>query len=311
MPRPFTTASVDDSLETLRKDRPAYSELIDIFGPLLRSREHLVTEFRAEFNADSSDNSPKLPALTAAGQQQGVHLLAGNDLRAFAALLQRSATTLFPILGVLLHVEELEAAVRKHLAAENIQLADLVRLRLDGDEPGITRAAESMNLPAASLGFVLENILTPVLAALTAGIAEPDTWGDWKQPNCPVCGSLPAFAYLSLREPAHTEQLVSGGGRKYMHCGLCGHDWRVRRDACPSCGIDETEKRELLFAEETPRERIEACHYCDSYSLCIDLRQYETLPALDTVPLSLLHLDILAQDKSLRPLAWNTWNTLR
>ncbi|MGE4292024.1 MAG: formate dehydrogenase accessory protein FdhE [Desulfovibrio sp.] len=303
MPRPFTTASVDDSLEILRRDRPAYAELIDFFGPLLRTRERLVAEFKTD--------CPELPAHSETARQQGVHLLAGNDLSAWEALLNRAAGELYPVLGKLLNISDMEALVRTHLEATGSGLAALVRLRLEGDEPALARIGESLGLPTPSLGFVLENILFPVLGALTSQLTEPATWGDWKQPSCPICGSLPAFAYLSLREPAHTEQLVSGGGRKYMHCGLCGHDWRVRRDACPGCGTAETEKRELLFAEETPRERIEACHSCNSYSLCIDLREYETPPALDTVPLGLLHLDILAQGKSLRPLAWSTWNTLR
>lgn len=297
-----SSASVDESLETLRRDRPAYGELVDFFGPLLRARERLAGELRAD--------CPPPPPGYADARARGLPLLADNDLSAWSGQLERCAAELLPVLGGMLRIEDPAGRLRAHLERFDASLADLARLRLAGEESGLQRAAEDMNLPAPTLVFLLEQILGPVLGAVAAQLEEPETWGDGKL-ACPVCGSLPAFASLSRREPAHTEQIVGGGGRKYLHCGLCGHAWRVRRDACPGCGAADAAQRELLFAEGSPRERIEVCHACESYLLCIDLREYDVPPAPETVPLGLLHLDILAQGRELRPLVRSTWNALR
>ncbi|MEF2144058.1 MAG: formate dehydrogenase accessory protein FdhE [Desulfovibrionaceae bacterium] len=303
MTQQIRSQSVEASLEQLRRNRPAYAELVDTFQPLLCARERLAAAF--------SEKCPAPPAANSAARRQGAHLLAGQDLLPWSDLLDASADTLLPILGQILNIPDLEQNFRAHLRGRGGSLAELARDRLAGDENALLRVSESMSMGAAPLSFILENIMAPVLSAISAQIKPLANWSEWAQPNCPVCGSLPSFAFLSLREPVHTEQLVSGGGKKHLHCSLCGHDWRVRRDTCTACGSSETEQREIIHAEGVPGERIEACGYCGSYCLCVDLRQYDAVPAPETVPLGLVHLDILAQGKKLRPLAWTVWNSLK
>jgi FdhE protein len=106
------------------------------------------------------------------------------------------------------------------------------------------------------------------------------------------------------------DQLVGGGGKKFLHCSLCGHDWRFMRNTCPACGNDENESREVFYTDNAKFERIEACHKCGKYCLNVDMRECEPLPDLDTIQIGLIHLDIFARENGLEPISPTLWNTL-
>ncbi|SKA81879.1 FdhE protein [Paucidesulfovibrio gracilis DSM 16080] len=303
------TDSVRSSLQRLCQERPAYRQLTEVFAPLLEHAETL--------RADLTPTCPALPPHGETFKAQGIPLLTGNDLTTWNQPLDQSLARMAPVLETLLERPDLEALLRDQMERTGLTPAHLVLPLLQGDEPALNRLATALEqgrdepaIDPGRLGFFLHHVLSPVLSAAAATLPEPETWGDWKEPICPICGSLPAFATLSPREPVHTEQIVSGGGRKHLHCGLCGHHWRIRRDACPGCGQADSEQRELLFARDAARERIEICHSCNGYALCVDLREFDPVPALETVPLALLHLDMVARERGLRPLFRTIWNVL-
>lgn len=306
------TDSVRSSLQRLCQERPAYQQLADVFAPLLECAELLREEL--------APTCPALPPHAQTLKGQGIPLLIGNDLKTWDQALDQSLKRMAPVLETLLERPGLEALLRDQMQRSGRTPADLVLPLLQGDEAAIKRLATELEqdrkdrdepaIDPGRLGFFLHHVLSPVLSTAAAMLPEPATWGDWKEPVCPVCGCLPAFASLSPREPAHTEQIVSGGGRKHLHCGLCGHHWRIRRDACPGCGQADSEQRELLYAQDATRERIEVCRACNGYALCVDLREYDPVPALETVPLALLHLDMVARERGLRPLFRSIWNVL-
>lgn len=155
---------------------------------------------------------------------------------------------------------------------------------------------------------MIEATIPPLLNAMRTRLGELIPREGWEQGTCPMCGSLPAMACLSPKENHDLESLVGGGGRKYLHCALCGHDWRYRRDACPACNNDDQHTREVLYDENNRRERIEACEQCGTYLVSIDLREYDPLPHLSVAPMSFVHLDIIARQREYSPLTPSIWN---
>ena len=104
--------------------------------------------------------------------------------------------------------------------------------------------------------------------------------------------------------------LAGGGGKKHLHCSLCGTDWVFRRGACPSCGKEGNDVMEMLRESKNAQgERLDWCTKCKTYCPSVDLRERDTTPNLDALALGLLHLDMVAAKKGLHPINPSFWNT--
>ncbi|MBQ2516858.1 MAG: hypothetical protein II543_06325 [Desulfovibrio sp.] len=57
-------------------------------------------------------------------------------------------------------------------------------------------------------------------------------------------------------------------------------------------------------------ERIDWCEKCKAYLPTIDFRESEHVLDLDVLALGMMHLDMVAHDKQLRPLKVSFWNAL-
>lgn len=296
--------AIATTLETISRNKPVYAELVNTFSPLLAKQAELAEKFSAE--------ELTLPMVDPARLSQGVHILAGNSCEDWKASLQTASRAIVPILTALIQDENWPGKAEDITQLNEELLVKLAEARLSGDETVFENASENMNgTPPTVLLFVIDSVLAPVLASVADRLGESISKVAWSRGNCPVCGSLPSIAYLSPREPGLQEELVGGGGKKYLHCSLCGHDWKHRRDTCPACGNTDQDKREVLFADDAKHERIEICHECNTYCLCVDFRECDPLPQLDAIQLGLVHLDVIAQEKEYSPMSLTAWNNLQ
>jgi FdhE protein len=131
-----------------------------------------------------------------------------------------------------------------------------------------------------------EPVLRPLLMAF-------DRWRDddrWLRRYCPGCGSLPAMAQFTGKDP---------GRRRLMSCGCCRTRWRFARTGCPFC---ETESHRLaaVGVEGGHGLRIDYCESCRGYLKTYDGEGDETLLLADWTS---LHLDVLAIDRGLKRFA--------
>ena len=183
---------------------------------------------------------------------------------------------------------------------------------LTGHETALAEAAEETHLPPAVLLFALEVVVGPVLRALALKYDAPwdERASSWMQGFCPVCGSFPSISYLDKRVfDEKNAFLAGGGGKKHMHCALCGTEWHFRRGACPSCGKEGSGVMEFLRESENSRgERIDWCTKCKSYCPTVDLRECAGTPDMDAMALGMMHMDIVAAQKGLTPLKPSFWN---
>lgn len=96
------------------------------------------------------------------------------------------------------------------------------------------------------------------MAAQIKGVGRAD-YGENRQ-FCPVCGSLPVSAVVTLGAIT---------GLRYLHCSLCETEWHVVRAKCSNC--EEMEKLHYWSLQdgETNSElaavKAEACDDCGSY----------------------------------------------
>jgi len=112
----------------------------------------------------------------------------------------------------------------------------------------------------------------------------------WLRKYCPTCGSVPAMAQLIGIDP---------GRLRLLSCGCCGTRWRYLRAACPFC--ENTDDRQLgtLEVEDEAGLRIDYCESCKGYLKTLDGQATEFLLS----DWSSFHLDVLARDRGLKPLA--------
>lgn len=80
--------------------------------------------------------------------------------------------------------------------------------------------------------------------------------------SCPVCGEK---ATLSVLTPPL--------GKRYLHCGLCGHEWPMIRIGCIRCGREEAAEQNYLQSKDYPGIDLVTCEACGQYFKEFDLRQ--------------------------------------
>lgn len=298
----FTRKTVESTLEQIRKRTAAYDELTSQFGPLFLLKTELIERL--------SDSMPPL-AFDPKKYSAGVPLLVDKDLSPWADAFLESTKRVIPQAAKILSMPEEDRARLLQYLTDKTNILGLAQARLEGNWNHFDAISEEQGIhPPGALFYIAENILSPVFSTMTATLGESLTEETWDQGTCPVCGSLPTISQLSPREVSSLDQLVGGGGKKYLHCSLCNTDWRFKRNACPACGNDDQDTREVLYADDARHERIEACHQCGAYCLNVDMRECDPLPNLDVLQLGLIHLDMHARKKELAPMTRTLWNSL-
>lgn len=299
--------TVSETLADIAKRRPVLQPVLNTFAPLLEARAALSEKLSPLLE----ESSFVLPPWRQERAQQGVPILAGASLNGLYPLLRESAHVLLPCMASLPGMEEHKEALHTFFDNEELCLRASDTL-LTGHETALMQTAEQTGIPPAILLFVLESVVGPVLHALSEKYDAP--WDErpssWMQGFCPVCGSFPSIAYLDKRVfDEKNAFLAGGGGKKHLHCALCGTEWHFRRGACPSCGKEGSGIMEFLRESENCQgERIDWCTKCKSYCPTIDLRERNAVPDMDAMALGMMHMDIVAAQKGLTPLKPSFWN---
>ena len=299
--------TVSETLAGIAEHRPVLAPVLNAFAPLLEARAALPEKLSPLLE----ESGFVLPTWKQERAQQGAPLLAGASLNGLFPLIRESARTLLPLLVTLPGISEHAAALEAFFQKEDLcmQTADTL---LTGHETALIEAAKTSNMPPAVLMFALETIVGPVLRTLAAKYDSP--WDErpssWMQGFCPVCGSFPSIAYLDKRVfDEKNAFLAGGGGKKHLHCALCGTEWHFRRGACPSCGKEGSGVMEFLRESKDSRgERVDWCTKCRSYCPAVDLRERDGIPDMDAMALGMMHMDIVASQKGLIPLKPSFWN---
>lgn len=294
---------VTTTLQSIRKRVPAYNELADRFGPLFVEKAKLRDGLMA--------HGLRTPPIDQNRIAAGVSILVDEDLSPWVEDMKMAAITMMPVLRETLSLDEkvAERLLRHFSSPDN--LTGLAQARIEGNWKHFENTSVELDIDQpTTLLYISETVFAPVLSAMVDSMGESLSGLAWDHGYCPVCGSAPSISYLSPKEVTDLDQLVGGGGKKFLHCSLCGHDWRFQRNACVSCGNDENDTREVFYIDDVKFERIEACHRCGKYMLNIDMRECDPYPHLDTIQMGLIHLDIFAHQKELIPVSPTLWNCL-
>ncbi len=295
--------SASQTLSDICDRRPALASVLTVFMPLYAAREELRSSLQGSVSA-----LPELQHPNAEFLSQGVPLLANASFDWIDAPFKEAAKAILPQLAGLEALAADIEAYAKGLESGKLVPSTLVAAYLSSDAKSLVKITKPFVASASVGAFLTQQILGPVLHAARNASGETDT-AAWRQGYCPVCGSFPSIGCLGRPDPDQSEFAKGGGGKKFLHCSLCGNDWHFRRGACPGCNNEEPGAIEYLRAPDTPWERIEMCRKCNTYVPNIDLRETTENPDLDAESLGMLHLDLKAAEEGLKPLAPAFWNT--
>ena len=294
--------SVAETIGQVCKIRPALKSFLKHFEPLLAQRQ-ATAEQLAPLLAEAGISIAAAP-----GDEP---VLQGNVPAGLAPFLRLAAVDLLPLLlaeqAVAAHANALQGLFGQ--SENDPDLETLVAAMFTEEVDILIALARKYGLPPDILGFASDFIVSAVLRALVANIGD-DEFSGWRKGFCPVCGYPPVLAWLGKKPMVKgNEFLADGGGKKHLHCGMCGANWHFLRGVCPECGTQGQEAMQIYGEENRRHERIDWCEKCRAYLPLIDLRELADVPDMDAMALCLMHLDLVAAEKNLTPIKPSFWNS--
>nr|NJM02316.1 formate dehydrogenase accessory protein FdhE [Desulfobacula sp.] len=291
---------IDQTADAILGRHPALEGLVTPFASLFKARALLVEKLKL---GPHCIPRPAGPPASEAPSLMGVNFEPFREpLERAAESMLKAMTASFPALSR--HASLLADIVK----AGRIDFVQLAGNYLETGSQGLVPAAEAAGVSPDGLDLAVRLSLSAVLEALVSP-ADPETESPFLGKGfCPVCGFPPSMSFLDRAPESPSEFLVGGGGQKYLHCSLCGHDWLTLRHQCPVCGTDDPENRLYYQADADTGERVDVCQNCKTYLPCIDLRKTGPVHHLDLAAVGMVHLDIMARGKGFSPVARTPWN---
>ncbi len=121
----------------------------------------------------------------------------------------------------------------------------------------------------------------------------------WDKGYCPLCGAAPMVARID-----------EGITKRWLHCSQCGNEWTFSRVVCPSCQNRDQKTMEYFFIQDKEQESTFVCTRCKHYLITMNKVSDLTSFHGEVAALSLVHLDVLMQEKGCLPMASTEWNTI-
>lgn len=294
---------IAEALEILSQKRP-------VLEPVLRSVGEILTEKARLVNQLADKDKQNLAELDTSRLSKGTPLLAGMSLDAMREPMNLSFEAILAVLKKTFPHLEPDLSRVESFREYNLDLSTLLRAYLDGNTEVLRDAARSLAVPDGVLGMVISTVLGTVLGVVALAFKEEVQQSHWLRGYCPICGSMPSMSFLSAIGDLGSEFLRGGGGQKYLHCSVCGCEWRIKRNVCPACDNEDKDLQLYYHTENDHSERVDVCRKCGGYLHCVDLRQSNHQPPMDVAAVGMLHLDAWAAEKGYHPLAWTPWNQI-
>jgi FdhE protein len=276
----------------MREDLPQLAAIYDAFNDLLAAQAGLKAELpvisNADLTVDPLEFSQGVPILT--GQ---AFALSPENLRKASALLLPALEQGFP------KIKEQLSVIKKAIENKNQDSGHCLTAIGAWANEEIEKTASNLRVDAGILRFVLSQLAKPFAQKHAESFTPLPRDLQWHKGYCPICGSWPELSFLECKE-----------GHRWLRCSFCGYEWRYPRIKCPFCDSEDQDKLEILFSEDRKSERAELCHECMKYLVSIDLRERADDVAREAVPLGLVYLDVLAQEKGFSPGAICGWNII-
>ncbi|NLX53435.1 MAG: formate dehydrogenase accessory protein FdhE [Deltaproteobacteria bacterium] len=186
------------------------------------------------------------------------------------------------------------------IAQGKIQPADVLKFSARHEEGAADAVWKTLPASPSNASFLMSLVARVVFEARAIEVAKALGAYAWEKGYCPVCGTFPSIALIE-------EQ----GGKRFLHCSACGQDWRYTRVSCPYCEKEAPGGMEYFYVENKTQESAFICDQCKKYLVTLYRAGHVLARDMDVSAISLVHLDMIMQDKGYQPMTPCPWNVLK
>jgi FdhE protein len=282
----------DQIMDRALEQNPHSSDLLKAFGPIIARQRQLAASVTLKKLDYSIINKERLKSGVPVSQQ--ISLFSQEDpLAEITSLLVSAVKEGMPSLA-----EGVDRFCDLILKGK-INPADYFMAHPDAENKPMDGWARDLKISPSNVSFLMSLVGRVVLEHRAIEITEALGGFDWEKGYCPICGELPSVALIEEE-----------GGKRFLHCSSCGHDWRFTRVVCPYCEDEASKGMDYFYIENKTQESAFVCEKCKKY--LITLYRAGNLHArdMDISAISLIHLDMIMQDKGYEPMTFCAWNVL-
>lgn len=215
-----------------------------------------------------------------------------QHLRFDAGLLSRLYDSLEGVCGQFHHIGEDWSWWRSLMNRQPGLLEDLARQAANAQETeSLAGLAQRLEMPAPLAALIGRLLAAPFVTHAVGQLGQATAFPLSSDGFCPACHSTPGLAVLQAE-----------GGRRRLHCSLCGHAWMFARLRCPFCANEDQSALLQLAIDGLDARWIEACQQCRHYLKTVDTRRLpeptDPIPLVEEV--ASLSLDLIAAREGYR-----------
>lgn len=288
-----TASDVGQIVDRAVEQNPHATELLKAFGPIIERQRQLINTSPLAPIDFSGVAKEKLKAGMPVIQQIQI-LPANEDLKQMTLALADAVAEGLP--GLTENMERLCDLIR----SGKMEPADYFKSFPEAQDSTVEVWRKNLDVSSSNAAFLMSLVGRVVLEqrAREATAALGDF--GWEKGYCPICGDYPSIALIE-------EQ----GGKRFLHCSSCGQDWRFTRVVCPYCEKDAAYGMDYFYVEDKKQESAFVCDACKKYLITLYRAGHLLARDLDISAISLVHLDMIMQDKGYEPMTACPWNILK
>ncbi len=286
------SSEINNIITRALDQNPENKEIIKAFAPIITRQRQLVDEISLEKPDYSRIDKNKLKAGVPVSSQIDL-ILPEDPLKDVALHLVASVKEGMP--NIAENIDKISTFIQEG----KINPLDFFKAPVNGKENAIGGFSKKLQISPSNASFLMSLVVRVILEKRAREVMETLGAFDWEKGYCPICGEFPSIALIEEE-----------GGKRFLHCSTCGQDWRFTRISCPYCEKEERKDMEYFYVENKTQEAAFVCDQCKKY--LVTLYRVGKLFArdMDVSAISLIHMDLLMQNKGYAPMTSCIWNIL-
>jgi FdhE protein len=275
------------------EQNPQSSEILKAFEPIIAGQRQLAAQSSFQMLDCSLIDKEKLKAGVPVSRQINL-FLPEDSLKEIAIFLASAVKEGMPQLTE--NIDQISGLIKEG----KINPTDYFKVSPDDENKTANSWINDLKISPSNASFLMSLVSRVALEQrakeITAALGE----FDWLKGYCPICGSFPSIALIEEE-----------GGKRFLHCSSCGHDWRFTRVLCPYCENDAKQGMDYFYIEKKTQESAFVCDKCKKYLVTLYRTGNVFARDMDIAAISLIHLDMIMQDKGYEPMISCAWNIVK